>query len=405
MEEGMPGAPEQNALTWAAQQAAADLDDTRAELERLQTILDRLDAAALARESFHRAEAEAALKRAEVAEAQHHADEAAGVGARDALQLIAVLRDARSYFASTDDQAACPVCEQPVVADALRQKIDERLDAMAALGQLRDQLDATSSAEQSAVAIVRRDRQQMLDAARTLAEAATLTTDDENLPQVIEDLAATRDTLIAQRDEAQKAINQFNSINQFHRRVVESDEELQEAESLRIGLEKALEIVQRERIAFTQRMLAEVRDETNRLYAFIHPDEPLGLDQLLLDENKKGSLLQVGSFEGASGIVPQAYFSESHLDTLGFCLWLAIAKLSSGGDAVVVLDDVFTSVDNPHFTRILDLLLDECENFNQVIVTTHSRQWRDHYASAPLPQSCFIELQSWTRADGIRLVN
>jgi wobble nucleotide-excising tRNase len=292
-----------------------------------------------------------------------------------------------------------------VVADALRQKIDERLDAMAALGQLRDQLDATSSAEQSAVAIVRRDRQQMLDAARTLAEAATLTTDDENLPQVIEDLAATRDTLIAQRDEAQKAINQFNSINQFHRRVVESDEELQEAESLRIGLEKALEIVQRERIAFTQRMLAEVRDETNRLYAFIHPDEPLGLDQLLLDENKKGSLLQVGSFEGASGIVPQAYFSESHLDTLGFCLWLAIAKLSSGGDAVVVLDDVFTSVDNPHFTRILDLLLDECENFNQVIVTTHSRQWRDHYASAPLPQSCFIELQSWTRADGIRLVN
>ncbi|MEP7343596.1 MAG: AAA family ATPase [Acidobacteriota bacterium] len=405
MEEGMPGAPEQSALAWAAQQAAADLDDTRAELERLQTILDRLDAAALARESFHRAEAEVVRKGNEVVEAERHADEAAGVDARDALQLIAVLRDARNYFAVTDDQATCPVCEQPVVAEALQRKIDERLETMAALGQLRDRMDTASGAEQNAVAIAQRDRRQMLDAARTLAEAAKQPTDEANLPQVIENLAATRDTLITQRDEAQKAINQFNSINQFHRRIVESEEELHEAEALRIGLEQALEIVQRERIAFTQRMLAEVRDETNRLYSLIHPDEPLGLDQLLLDENKKGSLLQVGSFEGASGIVPQAYFSESHLDTLGFCLWLAIAKLSSGGDAVVVLDDVFTSVDNPHFTRILDLLLAECEKFNQVIVTTHSRQWRDHYASAPLPDSCFIELQSWTRADGIRLVN
>ena len=408
MEEGMPGAqeqPAQNALAWAAQKAAADLDGTRAELERLQTLLDRLDVATQARKSFHRAEAEAMQKEAEVVEAQRHADEGAGIDARNALQLIAVLRDARSCLDAPDEATACPVCEQPVVVDDLRRRIDERLGAMAALGELRDRIDVASGAHQSAVAIVQRDRQQMLDAARTLAEAAALPTGDANLPRVIEDLTATRDALIAQRDEAQKAINQFNSINQFYRRVVESEEELRETEALRAGLEQALEIVQRERIAFTQRMLAEVRDETNRLYALIHPGEPLGLDQLLLDENKKGSLLQVGSFEGASGIVPQAYFSESHLDTLGFCLWLAIAKLSSGGDAVVVLDDVFTSVDAPHFARILDLLLAECEKFNQVIVTTHSRQWRDHYASAPLPHSCFIELQSWTRGDGIRTIN
>ncbi|MGH9854001.1 MAG: hypothetical protein ACREBD_29500, partial [Blastocatellia bacterium] len=93
-----------------------------------------------------------------------------------------------------------------------------------------------------------------------------------------------------------------------------------------------------------------------------------------------------------------------HLDTLGFCLWLAIAKLSSGGDAVVVLDDVFTSVDSTHFTRILDLLMAECENFNQVIITTHSRQWRDRYAAQQIPhdKTSFVELQSWTRGGGIR---
>jgi hypothetical protein len=284
---------------------------------------------------------------------------------------------------------------------------------MTALGELRDKLEDANRGHQNAFAIVERDRARMLETARSLAEAvgsadeslpAALPVDEAGLRKLIENVFVTRDALIARRDEAQKSINQFNSINQFYRRIIESGEELREAEALREGLERALEIVQRERIAFIQRVLAEVRDETNRLYALIHPDEPLGLDQLLLDENRKGSLLQICNFEGVSDVAPQAYFSESHLDTLGFCLWLAIAKLSSGGDAVVVLDDVFTSVDSVHFTRILDLLMDECENFNQVIITTHSRQWRDRYAAQQIPhdKTAFVELQNWTRGGGIR---
>ncbi len=413
MDEGMPGAPEQNALAWAAEQSAADPVETRAKLERLRNLIDRLDQAAQARDSLGRAEADAAREDAEVAEARRAADAAAGIGATEAMQLIELLRDARSYLDASPDQAACPVCEQPVVAEDLRQRIEGRLNAMTALGELRDRLEAAIKARQSAVAIVERDRDRMLEAARSLAEAiehaddsspAVFPDDEASQSKLIENAVAVRDALLARRDEAQKAVNQFNSINQFYRRIVECEEELREAEKLRQGLEHALQVVQGERIAFTQRVLAEVRDETNRLYALIHPDEPLGLDQLLLDQNRKGSLLQICSFEGVSDVVPQAYFSESHLDTLGFCLWLAIAKLSSGGDAVVVLDDVFTSVDSTHFTRILDLLMDECENFNQVIVTTHSRQWRDRYASQQIPQSksCFVELQSWTRDGGIR---
>ncbi len=413
MDEGMPGAPEQSALDWAAAQSAADQDETRARLERLQNLIDRLDAAAQVRDSLGRSEADALRKNAQVAEAKRAADAAGGVGATEAMRLIELLRDARGHLDAAPNQAACPVCEQPVVAEDLRRRIDERLTAMTALGELRDELEAANRAHQTAVAIVERDRGRMLESARSLAEAvgsadeslpAALPVDEAGLRKLIEDVLVTRDALIARRDGAQKAINQFNSINQFYRRIIESEEELREAEALRQGLERALEIVQRERIAFIQRALAEVRDETNRLYALIHPDEPLGLDRLFLDENKKGSLLQICSFEGVSDVAPQAYFSESHLDTLGFCLWLAIAKLSSGGDAVVALDDVFTSVDSAHFTRILDLLMDECENFNQVIITTHSRQWRDRYAAQRIPhdKTAFVELQSWTRGGGIR---
>jgi recombinational DNA repair ATPase RecF len=416
MDEGMPGSPEQNSLDWAAAQSAADLDEIRARLEKLRHLIDRLDAASQARDSLSRAEADASQKNTQVAEAGLAADAAAGIGATEAMQLIELLRDARGYLDVSPEApggAACPVCEQPVVAEDLRRRIDARLTAMTALGELRDKLEAANRAHQNAVAIVERDRARMLETARSLAEAvgsadeslpAALPVDEAGLRKLIENVLVTREALIARRDEARKSVNQFNSINQFYRRIIESGEELREAEALREGLERALEIVRRERIAFIQRVLAEVRDETNRLYALIHPDEPLGLNQLLLDENKKGSLLQICSFEGVSDVAPQAYFSESHLDTLGFCLWLAIAKLSSGGDAVVVLDDVFTSVDSVHFTRILDLLMDECENLNQVIITTHSRQWRDRYAAQQIPhdKTAFVELQSWTRGGGIR---
>jgi recombinational DNA repair ATPase RecF len=431
MDEGAPGAPEQTALGWAAAQSSADPDETRARLERLRNLIDRLDATAQARDSLGRAEAEAVRSQAQVAEAERAANAAAGIGAPEAIQLIELLRDARAYLeiapgsseevgetervegAERADGMACPVCERPIDAEALRRRIDGRLNAMTALGELRDRLAAANKAHQSAVAIVERDRDRMLSAARLVAETAkianepalaALAVDEANPLQLIQDALEARAALIAARDEAQKAINQFNSISQFYRRVTESEEELREAESLRLGLERALQIAQSERIAFIQRALAEVRDETNRLYALIHPDEPLGLDQLLLDETKKGSLLQICSFEGVPDVAPQAYFSESHLDTLGFCLWLAIAKLSSGGDAVVVLDDVFTSVDSVHFTRILNLLIAECENFNQIIITTHSRQWRDRYAAQQIPheKTAFVELQSWTREGGIR---
>jgi len=305
------------------------------------------------------------------------------------------------------------VCDQPVIAENLKQKIDERLNAMTPLGELRDKLDVATKNLENAVAIRERDRNRAQDAVFLLGEAIKKANEsvlispsfaEANLPKLIGESPVMRDAFVASRDEALKAVSQFNSINQFYRRVMECDADLAEAEMVRHGLERALEIVHGERIAFTQRVLADVRDETNRLYALIHPGEPLGLDQLLLDENRRGSLLQICSFEGHSDVVPQAYFSESHLDTLGFCLWLAIAKLSSSGDSVVVLDDVFTSVDSSHFTRILDLLLDECENFNQMIVTTHNRQWRDRYATQQIPQnkSSFVELQTWTRGGGIR---
>jgi hypothetical protein len=138
------------------------------------------------------------------------------------------------------------------------------------------------------------------------------------------------------------------------------------------------------------------------MYARLHPQEMIGGVSLYLKDAAAGSLELSGSFAGENDIPPQAYYSESHLDTLGLCVFLAMAERD--GDAIVVLDDVFTSVDDAHLERTLELLHDEAKNVGHLIITTHYRAWRDRYkyARGPAAQSQLIELLPWEHSRGIR---
>ena len=68
------------------------------------------------------------------------------------------------------------------------------------------------------------------------------------------------------------------------------------------------------------------------------------------------------------------------------------------------MDDVITSVDQVHMTRIMEMLHDEADNFNQLIITTHYRPWRDRYryGSGPSSNIQLIELLHWSMPRGIR---
>jgi hypothetical protein len=90
------------------------------------------------------------------------------------------------------------------------------------------------------------------------------------------------------------------------------------------------------------------------LYNLIHPDEPLGNPNFNLNTHYSSSLKLSATFGDNNEAPPAAYYSEAHLDTLGLCVYLALAKQSD--NAIVVLDDVLTSVDSPHLRRIIDLI-------------------------------------------------
>ena len=172
---------------------------------------------------------------------------------------------------------------------------------------------------------------------------------------------------------------------------------------LHAALSRALEVVEEERKAFVSGVLTAISTDVSALYESLHPNERLGNISLLLDPKYQGSLHVHADFCAEKDIPPQAYFSESHLDTLGLCIFLAFAKKFSPPNTLVILDDVLTSVDSAHLDRFIDLVDSEAHGFGHVIITTHYRPWRDRYRmhQAAASKLHFIELKEWAPDRGL----
>lgn len=117
-----------------------------------------------------------------------------------------------------------------------------------------------------------------------------------------------------------------------------------------------------------------IQADIRTFYEVLHPDEPHGNFRLVLTEGRRASTeLRITSF-GRTDEDPRAFTSESHLDSLGLCIFLAFVKRFGAECPLVVLDDVVMSVDAPHRSRVAELLLTEFEDW-QLIITTHDEIW------------------------------
>ncbi|AMR26436.1 hypothetical protein A0257_04505 [Hymenobacter psoromatis] len=344
--------------------------------------------------------------------------------------LVAVLRDTLHYLQQPGSHSAtCPVCAAATDESQLRTHLTERLQALQttatvvdadlnaaqALRVANDRLQQasrslTNQLDQLATLLAIRTPTALATCAPAWAtyHAAAPTATKPNLKtRAAYKLACQLQTQLGDLEaESQALTTQVGLFDSLKSRIANSEHisrKLSGTDASRRRLKQALDIVTEQRKQFTQRVLNSITAEVNRLYAAIHPAENIGLDRLEMDPNRRASLTQRVNFVGHSADVPpQAYFSESHLDTLGFCMWLALAKLSGAQEAILVLDDVFTSVDLEHFHRISDLLDAEAPYFKQVIIATHSRRWYDRY-QRHRDNVQLLRLERWSLAQGIRV--
>jgi hypothetical protein len=155
-----------------------------------------------------------------------------------------------------------------------------------------------------------------------------------------------------------------------------------------------------ERQLYVKGLLERISDDIDRMYSNIHPNENIG--RIKLTPERRASIELKAMFENQDDILPQAYYSESHLDTLGICLFVALAKLFRDDDTILIFDDVITSADQIHLTRFLRMLEGELGHFQHTIITTHYQVWRDKYRYGGGNNVQTVELLRWTYDRGIR---
>jgi energy-coupling factor transporter ATP-binding protein EcfA2 len=333
--------------------------------------------------------------------------------------LIELLVAARKILAAASNDDACPLCRQPVDLIQLRSTIETRLRAGEEQAEWLARRASAMKRVETQQAVLERIQAEVQDAARALARQAATP------PQPIEDSLAAR--LAAAATDAESATADFDStLAELATRLTESARERAEENERRAHiarlwrqhdlarqqgkalesesdrLARCLKIVRTMRQEFTDNILKEVAGEVNRLYRQLHPNErELGGARFYLDPKQRASLHQRVCF-GDEELPPQACFSESHLLTLAFCLWLALAKRERPSETILVLDDIAHAIDAPHMQRLAALLGTERESFLQVIVTTHSRRFLRYLRDGLAPSGRLdCRILRWSLRGGI----
>ncbi|MGI6481949.1 MAG: AAA family ATPase [Methanobacterium sp.] len=149
-------------------------------------------------------------------------------------------------------------------------------------------------------------------------------------------------------------------------------------------------------------LYAEVKDRFVELYRQLHGADEADFDADLVSEGA-GVDFKV-KFHGEGKHPPHALHSEGHQDSMGICLYLALAeRLTQGYIDLIILDDVMMSVDAPHRRQICHLLADFFKG-KQFFITTHDQTWaRQLQSEGVIKSKNRVELSNWTIQDGPRI--
>lgn len=346
--------------------------------------------------------------------------------------LLSLLQKAQSYIENHSSIGKCPVCETEQDIKNLLQKVslriaemDEvkslsvvsqqatsqveakktlRLNAEADFTQnLNKLMHAISNISTDILTLFNLDNKFILDGMNASTYSIALSESFSSWHASF--LSSNKAKLDAKKDEYQKSINLKSTIQHHLTTVQEKEAGAKIKEKTLADLRDILQIIEKERKDYIEGILSLISQEVSTLYSTLHPGEKLGKARFYLKPNAIGSLEFDASFQEALEIPPQAYYSESHLDTLGICVFIALSKHYKTEHTILILDDVLTSVDAHHMDRFMKMLHEQSKIFNQIIVTTHYRPWKDRYkhTRSAVANIDVIELGPWSLQNGIQI--
>ena len=155
--------------------------------------------------------------------------------------------------------------------------------------------------------------------------------------------------------------------------------------------------------ALTEILDALSKDVNEYFTKYLHPDDKVEKIRFI-PTGTRGIEFQV-QFYGNEVCPPRRVLSESHLNSLGICLFLASARHFNQISGFVLLDDVVSSFDANHRRTLARLLRDKFSDL-QVILLTHDDLWFSQLKDdLPRSQWLFQEIGKWNYKNGIQLIS
>jgi AAA15 family ATPase/GTPase len=348
----------------------------------------------------------------------------------DFADALDTLEQAKLFF-DRFSKDACPICDTVLTHKGLVEKVSAKLVRLKTLSAQSTKIKEADAAFRKAVSALETLQQGFYDIIRKLKQAHEAVAEEGSwkVPPLVDSLLhpteaahlttgwfqilageVSKLTPLREHVESQKAQLQRRQEIQNQLRAILARKKDTQKEHAEIGrmVDKATgiaRILRDHRIKHANDTLSAISQDFAKLYHSIHPGEEIENIRLYLHPTQKGSARFDGTLFGSDEMSPVACLSESHLDTLGLCLFLALQKKENPKNTIVYLDDAIASVDEAHMERLYTLLLTEAKHFRHVIITSHYQPLRFKFRWGLITQAKvnFIELGQWTLERGIIL--
>ncbi len=316
------------------------------------------------------------------------------------VEKLEVLQSARKFGDTLDgvQEVDCPACGQAVSVDTFREHVkmeSERLRELydifiyykAAIGTVCSSLDSLKSNLSRTELKTWRDGQQdavVVDGFKYLDElsfdALRETCSDESLKAIEGKLlpiiaTAELDSKSAPTD-VQKLTDDKKRASAAKAVIAckELKSDIENSEKLIAFLDSIEQEVRSEIRWQSQLVIENISKDIESMWATLHPGEKIDNIRLSVPQSVDKAIDVVLNFHGKDQDSPRLTLSEGYRNSLGLCIFLAMAKQVSGKERPLFWDDVVISLDRNHRGMIQELLEKEFID-RQVIIFTHDREW------------------------------
>jgi recombinational DNA repair ATPase RecF len=124
----------------------------------------------------------------------------------------------------------------------------------------------------------------------------------------------------------------------------------------------------------TGSVVTEISSAVQRMWRILHPGDPIEDVRLHVPADADKAIDISLKFHGKNLESPRLTLSEGYRNSLGLCVFLAMAARDTPDNRPIVLDDVIVSLDRGHRGMLIGLLQAEFAE-RQVLLFTHDREW------------------------------